>query len=971
MATSLLELGVSTGKWDSGLKKAQSSLNSFVASQGGLQQALDKENEKMAKFVQMMGKMDSTANTAKGQLRDYKNSIEQLSAAYNKLSNEQKNSSAGRAYLQSIEQLKVKAREAKQEVDNLNRSIGGGGSSKFGQFGSIIDDVGKKMGITGDLTTMLTSRTALLTTGVGAAIAVIGKAAEAWASYNSELGKQDNITQVTTGLRGGDAERMTDTMRALSDTYNVDFREAINAANTLMSQFGVTGDEAMQLLRDGMQGMIMGDGPKLLQMIQQYAPAFSDAGISASELVAIIHNSEGGIFTDQNMQAIVTGIKNIRLMTDSTKESIAQLGIDGEEMSRRMNDGTMTVFDALRQVMTALEGVDGNSKTAGDVLQNVFGKQGVNAGTSIAQALNTLNLSLDETKKQTGELGGAYAELQTANEKLNVAIRECFGYDGWAQMAVGIRSKLISALADVLTYLAKIGDYISKWANMKLGIGSQGGSTGGGNGGSSSAGGGGGDFSGGGGGGLRGGSETPSIPAPPRLTFGGGGGGGGGGRRGSRVGGRVGGGTPRKTPEQEAQEKVKSALEAYAQTIEKAEMELNAGIISEVDVKKRELQAQEALWKTYNDAYRKTSNSTYFDKQEETAEKIKNLGIEVDTMTAEQEAAKKAAQELASAEKKLADAQNELASATTLKERYAAEKKVASAQGALDALTGGGAASGALGFTNDNLNALIAHLKEQMASADIGSAIFAKMGENLADAETIGNLVQAALKNGISTADWDIPELWQKLLSGDNIDQSVFGEIFAKMQEAWTGKGGGRLKMDKSGKVTPDEPDKKDTMSEVANMMGLISSNVSGITNGLEQLGIQIPAGIEKAIGAIQAVASILTGISALVTIITAIQGTKSIPIIGWALANGGVVHAAGGYTVPGNYMSGDQVPAMLNSGEVVLNRAQVGNLSSQLQGMGGSMRLSAIVGAEDIRFILTNNGRRTGRGDYLTTKFH
>jgi hypothetical protein len=55
----------------------------------------------------------------------------------------------------------------------------------------------------------------------------------------------------------------------------------------------------------------------------------------------------------------------------------------------------------------------------------------------------------------------------------------------------------------------------------------------------------------------------------------------------------------------------------------------------------------------------------------------------------------------------------------------------------------------------------------------------------------------------------------------------------------------------------------------------------------------------------------------------------------------------------------------------LVLNRAQQGNLASQLQGIGGNLNLSASVSAESIRFILTNNGRRTGRGDYLTTKFH
>ena len=83
--------------------------------------------------------------------------------------------------------------------------------------------------------------------------------------------------------------------------------------------------------------------------------------------------------------------------------------------------------------------------------------------------------------------------------------------------------------------------------------------------------------------------------------------------------------------------------------------------------------------------------------------------------------------------------------------------------------------------------------------------------------------------------------------------------------------------------------------------------------------------------------------------------------------------------TLVGNTYSGDQLRGIdqsgqlygLNAGEVVLNRAQVGNLASQLQGAGmQSMQLSAIITGEQLRLVLNNNGRRTGRGEYVTTNF-
>ena len=121
-------------------------------------------------------------------------------------------------------------------------------------------------------------------------------------------------------------------------------------------------------------------------------------------------------------------------------------------------------------------------------------------------------------------------------------------------------------------------------------------------------------------------------------------------------------------------------------------------------------------------------------------------------------------------------------------------------------------------------------------------------------------------------------------------------------------------------------------------------------------------------LGGIQAVAGILTGISALVTIITAIQGTKSVPVIGWMLAHGGVVHAAGGYQVPGNRMSGDQVPAMLNSGELVLSQFQQQVLAANLQAGGmQNMHLEASVHGEQIVLAVNNTMKRKNKGELAT----
>ena len=152
---------------------------------------------------------------------------------------------------------------------------------------------------------------------------------------------------------------------------------------------------------------------------------------------------------------------------------------------------------------------------------------------------------------------------------------------------------------------------------------------------------------------------------------------------------------------------------------------------------------------------------------------------------------------------------------------------------------------------------------------------------------------------------------------------------------------------------------------------------VSSIVGGLSQLGVEIPKGLQDVISGIQGVTSIVTGIASLVAMIealTTVQTTestiKSIPVIGWALAGGGIVHAASGYEVPGNYYSGDQVPALLNSGEVVLNKAQTNALSNALQGNGmQNMRLRTEVSGRNLIVVIENDLKARGKGQLATFK--
>lgn len=183
--------------------------------------------------------------------------------------------------------------------------------------------------------------------------------------------------------------------------------------------------------------------------------------------------------------------------------------------------------------------------------------------------------------------------------------------------------------------------------------------------------------------------------------------------------------------------------------------------------------------------------------------------------------------------------------------------------------------------------------------------------------------------------------------------------------------------------ITPTgsrQKDGKDTawFGEISKEFSQITSSVSGIFSGIEQLGIELPQGLKDVLGGIQAVAGILTAISSLITIITAIQSAKAVPVIGTFLAGGGVIRAAGG-TLVGNSYSGDNLRAIgadgqlygLNAGEVVLNRAQTNAVASQLTdgGGGGATKVVGVLKGEDIVLMADRYGRRRGLGELVFGK--
>ena len=447
------------------------------------------------------------------------------------------------------------------------------------------------------------------------------------------------------------------------------------------------------------------------------------------------------------------------------------------------------------------------------------------------------------------------------------------------------------------------------------------------------------------------------------------------------------------TPQEQAAKQVAEAQRVYAETIAKADMELKSGLSTDADVKKKTLAAQEQLYSAYGKAYATYADPKYKEAQDNAAAEIVKLGGEVKTSVDAQKKVQEAARELERAQKKLADAQTKLSEAKAtgdLKQIYTAKKAVDKAQADVTRLTQvvdvvpgkvelpdvPKAVTVPITYTSGNLDAFISNLKEQISQADIGSELHNKLTAQLADATTLGTLMQTAVQNGIDTAQFNPQDLWKKVFGdnpGDYINDQTWQSLVDQINEKLKELNIEPIKINfKTGNIAKDG-------KEVAKDWNNAASAISSVGSAMSQ--IEDPAA--KVMGTIaQAIATIA------LTYAKSLEGTFT-PWDWIAGAAAGLaqmtavisaIHSSTGYAeggvIKGNSYSGDNLMAQgpngqligLNAGEVVLNRAQSANLASQLQGSGGqTVRVVGKLSGESLFLCAENWAKRTGKGEFVT----
>lgn len=339
--------------------------------------------------------------------------------------------------------------ELRADASRLSSTTGeqtGGIASKFGSlFTSISANWTKAMG--------------MITAGVAALSAVI-EGAKWWYNYNSEIEEAQRLTREFTGLAGDELVSVRSHIQAIADTFGKDYKDVLGGVDALMSQYGISAQEAMKVVEDGFTaGADLGGN--MLSMISQYAPAFNDAGIGASELVAIIAQTRSGIFSEGGMSLIQMASKKIREMEKTTAASLDAIGVNSKKLLSELRSGAKGTFDAVREVAEALKKMPKDSQEVGNVLKDVFGRQGAAGGLKMIESLADMTTKMEDVKAVTGEFGELQQEEIDAQTKLNEKMSKFFGIgdQGFEEITMKAKVFALNALSAIIDYTVKIINY--------------------------------------------------------------------------------------------------------------------------------------------------------------------------------------------------------------------------------------------------------------------------------------------------------------------------------------------------------------------------------------------------------------------------------------------------------------------------------------------------------------------------------
>lgn len=248
----------------------------------------------------------------------------------------------------------------------------------------------------------------------GVAVDELGKYEEAMLNiYKNNFGESfedisKSMSEIKTimgeGIGAEELEEMTTNALMLRDTFDFEVSESVRAANALMDQFGITSEEAYNMIAQGAQNGLNQNGD-LLDVINEYSVHFEQLGLSSQDMFKMLTaGAEKGTFSVDKLGDAVKefGIR-AKDGSDSSRAAFEYLGYDADKMFQTFNEGGEDAAAMTQIIMDELASMpDGVEKTTAGVA--LFGTMWEDMGAEAIGALSGLDSELDYTKDALAEI---------------------------------------------------------------------------------------------------------------------------------------------------------------------------------------------------------------------------------------------------------------------------------------------------------------------------------------------------------------------------------------------------------------------------------------------------------------------------------------------------------------------------------------------------------------------------------------
>ena len=281
-STSVLKLVIDDKEYNASLKEARTGMQHLENALNSANKTFNQVDKSVVDYVRGIGQMEAQSKTAKGRIGEMTTAFVELSMQYSKMSDEIKSGDVGKALAESMQTLKQRTIDAKQELAELNSQLDSSKSGiSSGGGGGLLSGLGDKMSgmmqvFGGNLMTKAAGWVASFASEMGEAVKQgieLARSGEGIRNAFERLGRGDLLD----GLREATHGTVTDLELMKAAVKFNDFKLPVEELGTMLAFAQQKAKDTGQSVDYMVDSIVTGLGRKSLMILD-------NLGLSANEI---------------------------------------------------------------------------------------------------------------------------------------------------------------------------------------------------------------------------------------------------------------------------------------------------------------------------------------------------------------------------------------------------------------------------------------------------------------------------------------------------------------------------------------------------------------------------------------------------------------------------------------------------------------------------------------------------------------